>query len=242
MPELAGEADPYKDRATECLLAFWMKLLDPNVMGVRCLSEDLGGSVTAVIHVAIPLGYGRKELSEKLGIKELSQSEESPRVNLSSSAAFDEPHSYIRVMAEEIVQRFCDFIALNTVSPPAVNDHTIQVEKGLFDSLDLEQRVKPKPKPKRPGLDSTRLQSAIIHAMAMRNAALSPDQIEILMDGKTGEHWIRILRVDRGVRTAVKTAIKQAGIKTAPAKAGAGEDDWMVLFPAAEAKKLMVQT
>ena len=77
-----------------------------------------------------------------------------------------------------------------------------------------------------------------LRLVAMRNAAVEPHHIQTLVDRETREKWIRIRNVERGVRAALRTAIKQAGIRRASSSAGDGTD-WAVLFPESEARKLL---
>ena len=58
-----------------------------------------------MVHIAIPLEYRRKQLALALGIDQLADEQKTPRVNLIASAAWNEPHSYIRVRADFIVSQ-----------------------------------------------------------------------------------------------------------------------------------------
>ena len=87
-------------------------------------------------------------------------------------------------------------------------------------------------------VEDARLRSAVRHALAMRNAAIETHHIQTLVDRETREKSIRIRNVERGVRAALRTAIKQAGIRRASSSAGDGTD-WAVLFPESEARKFL---
>jgi hypothetical protein len=95
-----------KDRLAEWILSVWMNQLDPNVMGIRRVDDDKNGNGVPTVHIAIPLGYRRKQLAQTLSISQIEDEQTAPRVNLISSAGSDEAHSYIRVPAELIFSQF----------------------------------------------------------------------------------------------------------------------------------------
>jgi hypothetical protein len=71
MVEHPPSSSEIKHRLVEWLLAMWMHELDPNIMGVRHVDEEKNGTVTGVVHIAVPLGYQRKLMARTLAIKQI---------------------------------------------------------------------------------------------------------------------------------------------------------------------------
>ena len=94
-----------RERIAEWLLLIWLRHSDPNILGLRRVDEEKNGCLLAMVHIAIPLEYRRKQLAWMLGISQLEDERKTPRVNLTASARWDKPHSYIRVRAEFIVSQ-----------------------------------------------------------------------------------------------------------------------------------------
>jgi hypothetical protein len=233
MVQPAPESEDRTGRIAESVLATWMNLLDPNILGVRRVDEERNGQVVPMIHIAIPLGYQRRQLAQTLAVKQLEDEQNAPRVNLVASAGFDEPHSFIRVPAEVLLIKFQNFMRDSISAPMEINDHTVQVAAGAVEDYIRDAQQKRRE-------EEGRLRSAVLHALAMRNAAISPDQIQILVHKKTQEKWVRIQNVEKLVRTPLKLAIKQAGIQaTTPAPEDGDSSEWALLFPAREAQKLL---
>src|SRR6516162_7741983 len=103
------ESEPRTGRIAEWVLAAWLNRLDPNVLGLRRVDEERNGQIVPMVHIAIPLGYQRRQLAQTLAVKQLEDEQHTPRVNLIASAGFEEPHSFIRVPAEILINRFTDF-------------------------------------------------------------------------------------------------------------------------------------
>src|SRR5579883_951192 len=205
----ASESHERTDRIAEWVLAAWMNRLDPNILGIRRVDEERNGQLVPMIHIAIPLGYQRRQLAQTLAVKQLEDEQNAPRVNLIASAGFDEPHSFIRVPAEILLNTFCDFLRESLSTPVEINDHTVQVTaETVEDSLRESQQQKRRE-------DEGRLRSAVQHGLSMRNATVFSDQIQILVHKKTQEKWVRIQNVEKTARTTVKLALQQAGIQAA---------------------------
>lgn len=217
-------------RSVEWILATWMCLLDSNVLGVRAVKEQREGRLVRLIHIAIPLEYQRRQLARTLDIHQIEDELATPRVNLGGSLGFKEPHSFIRVPLRAVMKRFNAYIR-SSVRSDDISDETIG---GPDRTIDRGAR----PARRKKTGDAAQLRSAVRHALAMRNAAIEPHHIQTLVDRTTREKWIRIRNVERGMRSALRTAIKQAGIRRASASAGDGAD-WVVLFPESEARKLL---
>jgi hypothetical protein len=232
---MARQSDSFEEkraRAVEWVLATWMNLVDPNIMGVRRVEEERNGQLIPMIHIAIPLGYQRRQLARTLDLKQIEDSKNTPRVNLASSNGFDESHSFIRVPADIVLGRFTDFLQ-SASRIMEINDETIGAPEEAVE--DFIRNSQPKT-----GEDVGQLRSSLRHALAMRNAAIPPESIQILTDKNTREKWIRIRNVERSVRTSLKLAMKQAGIqRAAPPKDDGGDSDWAILFPLSEARKLL---
>jgi hypothetical protein len=217
-------------RAAEWLLASWVCLTDPNVIGVRRVDEERNGLIVPMVHIAIPLGYQRRRLAQTLGLKEIEDETNTPRVNLACSAGFDEPHSFIRVPMEGVIRHFSAFMQAS-VAAPEINDETIATPEHVLEEYarDLRRRGRE---------EALQLRSAVRQALAMKKAEIPSDHIQTLVNKHTRERWIRISNVDKSVRTALRLAIKKAGIQTAPPAADDGSE-WAVLFPESEARKLL---
>jgi hypothetical protein len=224
-------------RIAEWVLATWMSRLDSNILGIRRVDEERNGQVVPMIHIAIPLGYQRRQLAQTLAVPQLEDEQNTPRVNLIASAGFDEPHSFIRVPAEILLNTLSSFLRESISTPMEINDHTVQVSAEAVEDFIRESQQQ------RRREEEGRLRSAVQHGLAMRNAPVFSDQIQILVHKKTQEKWVRIQCVDQVARTTVKLAIQQAGIEAAtPAQQEEGDgSDWALLFPASEAPKLLQQ-
>ena len=229
-PEAAGGTA----RIAEWVLATWMNRLDPNILGVRRVDEERNGQIVPMIHIAIPLGYQRRQLAQTLAVKQLEDEQNAPRVNLVASAGFDEPHSFIRVPAEILLNKLFDFMRDSISTPTEINDHTVQVAAEAVEDYIRESQQQKRRE------EEGRLRSAVQHGLAMRNATLFSDQIQILVHKKTQEKWVRILNVEKSDRTIVKSAIQQAGIQASTSSQEEGDSsDWSLMFPASEAQKLL---
>src|SRR5262249_19180990 len=75
-------------RAAEWILATWMCLTDPNVLGLRRVDEERNGQVVPMAHIAVPLGYQRRRLAQALGLHQMEDEQATPRVNLVGSRGF----------------------------------------------------------------------------------------------------------------------------------------------------------
>lgn len=224
-----------RERMAEWILAVWMNQLDPNVMGVRRVDEDRNGTGVPMVHIAIPLAYRRKELARTLSILQIEDEQTAPRVNLISSTGSNEAHSYIRVPAELIFSQFIASMEFQLLDSKEINDDTIKAPDEAvkhFVRASRQQHAE----------EHSRLKSAIQQALAMKNAILARHQIQLLIQKKTGEKWIRIAEVQRSVRTPLKLALRQAGIEAiAPAGDGGRHGGWAIMFAATEARKLLVE-
>jgi hypothetical protein len=218
-----------RHRAVEWILATWVCTTDPNVLGLRRVDEERNGQVVPMAHIAIPLGYQRRRLAQTLGLRQVEDEQATPRVNLMGSHGLGEPHSFIRVSLESVIQRITDYLQSSMVATE-INDEAISAPEDFIEEyarlLQQERRE-----------EDLRLRSALRHALAMRNAAIPLDRIQTLVNKQTREKWIRIKNVEKSVRTALGLAIKQAGIQMASPPADQ-DSDWAVLFPESEPKKL----
>ncbi len=219
----------------EWVLATWMNQLDPNILGVRRVDDEKNGSVVPVVHIAIPLAYQRKQLARTLAIEQIEDAQSTVRVNLIASSGSVEAHSYIRVAAEVILAEFIASMQTHLLVSKEINDQTIGVpEHAIEDFLRETQRKQRE--------EDARLRSAIQQSLAMRNAAIGPHQIQLLVNKKTQEKWVKIKDVDRSLRTPVKRAIRQAGIEASSPPADDSDGaDWAILFAASEARKLLAE-
>ena len=231
MTQPTSELGDKHERIEESLLLTWLTHADPNILGLRRVDERKRGHRLAMVHIAIPLEYKRKQLAEALGIDQLADEQKTPRVNLIASAAWNEPHSYIRVRADFIVSQVLGAIKERIMRPSEVSGHRIQIPLAYVQSLAGSQ---PDHRD-----ENRRLRSDVQQAMAMRNASIEPDQIQILTHRATGEKWVRIINVDRSRRTTLRLAIKRAGINSSlEFKDEVEGSDWSIRFAAAETSKL----
>ncbi len=234
MAQPTRELGDNHERIAESLLLTWLAHADPNILGLRRVDETKRGQRLAMVHIAIPLDYKREQLAEALGIDQLADKQTTPRVNLIASAAWNQPHSYIRVRADFIVSQVLGAIKERIMRPGEVSRHTIQIPQANVQS---PARSRPDHRD-----ENRRLRSDVLQAMAMRNASIEPDQILILTHRTTGEKWVRIINVDRTRRTTLRLAIKRAGINTSLECNGEVEgSDWSIRFAAAETSKLLPQ-
>jgi hypothetical protein len=219
-----------RHRAVEWILATWLCMTDPNVLGLRRVDEERNGQVVPTAHIAIPLGYQRRRLAQSLGLRQVEDDQATPRVNLAGSHGFGEPHSFIRVPLESVVKRFTEYLQ-SSMATVEINDETISAPESVIQEYarNLQRNRRE---------EGLRLPSAVRHALAMRNVPISCEQIEILVNRRTRERWIRIKNVDKGVRTALRLALKQVGVEMASPSAD-GDSDWALLFPESEANKLL---
>jgi hypothetical protein len=224
-----------RERIAEWLLLIWLRHSDPNILGLRRVDEEKDGRPLAMVHIAIPLEYRRKQLAWMLGISQLEDERKTPRVNLMASARWNKPHSYIRVHAAFIVSQALGAIKELLMRPSETRYQTIQAPQGHDQSL-------PQSVPNHRD-DNSRLRSAVEEGLAKRNVSIEPHQIQILIHRETGEKWVRILNVDRGKRTALRLAIKRAGINASLAFNDDVEGpDWSIRFAATETSKLFLQS
>jgi hypothetical protein len=226
-------ADERKERLAEWIMAVWMNVLDPNILGIRRVDDDKSGDGVPVVYIAIPLDYRRKNLAITLAIAQLEDEQITPRVNLVASAGSDDPHSFIRVPAEVIFSKFISAIEFQLLDSKEFNDPTINDPERAADEFVRSS-------PRKKGDDDTRLRSVIERGLALRNVSLRPEQIRMLTHKKTGERWVQIKNVDRRMRPTVQQAIAQAGVNaTTPTKDDLRRLDWAILFAASEADKLL---
>jgi hypothetical protein len=224
-----------RERIAEWLLLIWLRHSDPNILGLRRVDEEKNGRPLAMVHIAIPLEYRRKQLAWMLGISQLEDERKTPRVNLMASARWNKPHSYIRVHAAFIVSQALGAIKELLMRPSETRYQMIQAPQGHDQSL-------PQSVPNHRD-DNSRLRSAVEEGLAKRNVSIEPHQIQILIHRETGEKWVRILNVDRGKRTALRLAIKRAGINASLAFNDEVEGpDWSIRFAATETSKLFLQS
>ncbi len=59
------DSEDRKLRIAEWVLAIWLNQLDPNVLGIRRADDERDGDTVSMIHIAIPLGYQRKQLARR---------------------------------------------------------------------------------------------------------------------------------------------------------------------------------
>ncbi len=219
------------ERIAEALLLTWLTHVDPNILGLRRVDERARGHRLAMVHIAIPLEYKRTQLAQALGIDQLADEKKTPRVNLIASAAWNEPHSYVRVQADFIISRVLGAIKERIMRPNEASRHTIQIP---LDHAQTLARSRPDQRD-----ENSRLRSSVRQAMALRNASIEPHQIQIMTHRATGEKWVRIIDVDRSHRTTLRLAIKRAGISTSVEYKDEVEgSDWSIRFAAAEVSKL----
>ncbi len=63
----------------------------------------------------------------------------------------------------------------------------------------------------------------------------------MMINKKTRVKWIKIKYVDRHMRTPLKLAIRRAGIHmVAPPRDDGRDNEWAILFPENEVKKLLL--
>jgi hypothetical protein len=178
-----------RERIAEWLLLIWLRHSDPNILGLRRVDEEKNGRPLPMVHIAIRLEYRRKQLAQRLGIRQLEDERKTPRVNLAASARWDKPHSYIRVPAAFIVSQVFDAMKERLMRPIEIRFETIHAPRGHDQSLE---RSLPNHRDQ-----NSWIRSAVEEGLAERNASIEPDQIQILTHRETGEKWVRILNVDR---------------------------------------------
>ena len=75
------------------------------------------------------------------------------------------------------------------------------------------------------------MRQVIQRGLAIRNAHVGQEQIQMLINKNTGEKWIKIRNVERTKRTTVQLAIMQAGIRAiTPSRIDLRRTDWAILF------------
>jgi hypothetical protein len=222
------------DRIAEWLLLIWLKDSDSNILGLRTVDQGESGRPSPIIHIAIPLGYKRKQLAQRLGIDRLADEKVTPRVNLKASAGWDHPHSYVCVHPDFIVSQMMGAMKARVTQPSATGELAIDAPQG-----PVESRFRSRPD--LPG-ENGQLRSVLKQALAMRNASIETRQIQILTHRGTGEKWVRIIDVDRSSRTTLRLVIQRAGISTSVAFGDDVEGSgWSIRFAASEISKLFLQ-
>jgi hypothetical protein len=235
MADTVFEEEHDGERLAELLLLTWLQRADPQILGLRRVDEHKSGRALRMLHIAIPLDYSRKKLAQSLGLVELEDERMAPRVNVSSSVGCNKPHSYVRVHADFVVSRALDTIKKRIMRPRPTNHQSIQIPRGQLGSIHRSGVNQ--------GDENSRLRASVAEALALKNFAVEPHQIQILTHRETGEKWIRILNVDRGSRTTLRLAIKRAGINASLAFDDDAEgSDWSIRFPAAEISKLFFRS
>jgi hypothetical protein len=235
MAALPSVLEDKRERIAEWLLLIWLKNLDRNILGLRRADEENNGRPLPMVHIAIPLEYRRKQLAQTLGISQLEDERKTPRVNLVASARWNKPHSYVRVPARFIVSEVLDAVKERLMRPAAAGNYAVAAPHGSAPDVDRP----------RPGHneENRRLRSAVQQGLAIRNVPIEPRQIEILTNRETGEKWVRVMNVDRGRRTALRLAIKRAGINVLLALDHDAEGPgWSIRFAATETPKLLRQS
>jgi hypothetical protein len=226
--------DERKERLAEWVLAVWMNLLDPNVLGIRRVDDEKNGDGVPMVHIAIPLDYRRKKLAVTLSIAQIEDEQSTPRVNLISSVGSENPHSFIRVPAEVIFSKFIGAIEFQLLDSKEFNDPTIKAPGRAGEDFALTSRRKSRD-------EDTRLRLIIQQRLAMRDAPISDDQIQLLTHKSTREKWIKIKNIERSMRATLQLTIMQAGIHAiTPTRDDLRRLDWAILFAASEADKLLV--
>ncbi len=225
-----------RERVAEWLLANWLSQLDSNILGVRRVDEHKNGTVIPVVHIAIPLRYERKQLARTLAIKQIEDTQSAARVNLASSSGSDEAMSYIRLPADVVVAEFKSYVDTHLLIGAEINDETLRLPDDAKPNIVREHQPPP---PLRD--EDAELRVAILRALAIHNADIEPEQLQIMMNRRTREKWVRITNIERNRRTAIKLAVRQIGIKTAAApKYDRDNSEWAILFPLEEARKLLL--
>jgi len=233
MVDQPPEADVRRRRVAEWVIAIWMNQRDPNVLGVRRVADEKNGEAVVHIHIAIPLEYQRKQLARTLSLAQIEDGQNTPRVNLISSAGFSQPHSFIRVPAEAIISLLIESLKADILDPGEINDHTIGLPQSEVEAFLLAARPRPRE-------EDSQLKAAIQRALKKKNAPVNQDQIQLLLNKNTQERFVKIKNVARNERTAVKLVIKSAGVKMIVQDPDDGDDaKWSILFSASEAKKLL---
>jgi hypothetical protein len=227
------DAADKRRRITEWVLAIWLNELDSNILGIRRADEERDGDLLSMIHIAIPLAYQRKQLARTLCLGQIEDDQSTPRVNLVSSTGFDKPHSFIRVPAELILSKFMDALESDVLSSKEINDRTLKEYERIIDdpvrlALWKEQE------------EDARLRAGVRKALAVRNAAIDSNQIQILVHKKAREKWVKIRDVEESQRGSLSLVIEQAGIRISSSpEVGVNGHQWTILFTALEAKKLL---
>ncbi len=222
-----------RERMAEWLLAVWMNLLDPNVMGIRRVDDERIGDGVPMVHIAIPLDYRRKQLAGTLAIAQIEDEQSTPRVNLLASAGSDEPHSFIRVPAEIIFSKFVSSVEFQLLDSKEFNDPTLSGPERAGDELAHVSKTKYRD-------EDARTRTVIQKGLAIRNAPVDRDKIQILVHKSTGERWVRVRKIDRAMRPFVQMAIIDAGIHAiTPNRIDLRRMEWAILFKASEANKLL---
>ena len=220
--------DDKRERIAEWLLLAWLKNMDRNILGLRRVDEIKDGRLLPMVHIAIPLDYRRKQLAQTLGISQLENERKAPRINLAASARWNRPHSYIRVHAAFLAAQTLGAIRTRLMRPSPIDDRQSQAPQRLDHSATNHHD------------DKDRLKCVVMEGFARRNISIKPHQIQILTHRETRETWVRIREIDRGLRTTIRLAIKQAGIHALldlrSSMEGAG---WSISFAATEAPKLL---
>ena len=93
MAQPTRDLEDKHERIAESLLLTWLTHADPNILGLRRVDESKHRQKLAMVHIAIPLDYKRKQLAQALGIDQLADERKTPRVNLIASSAWNQPQS-----------------------------------------------------------------------------------------------------------------------------------------------------
>jgi hypothetical protein len=235
------KAEPSSQRAdegkrdAERLLLSWLKQSDPNILGLRKVDEDRNGRSLTVVHIAIPLDYSRTHLARALGISQLEDKKRVQRFNITVSMGRDKPLSYVRVPAAFLISRVLgaakkQLMRLGRPGARMLQHARPNVRSDRPDSPDQVE-------------ENRRVRSAVKEGLAARGTDVEPHQIEILTHRDTGEKWVRIVKVDRGRRTALRLVLKRAGIHAVLALENADpRSDWSIRFLANEVTRLARQS
>ena len=157
-PHARSELGDGHERIAESLLLTWLAHADPNILGLRRVDESTRGHRLAMVHIAIPLHYKRAQLAQALGIDQLADEKKTPRVNLTASAAWNEPHSYIRIEADFIASRVLRAIKEQFMRSSDASGHTIQIP---LDHAQTLAHSRPEERD-----ENSRLRSSVRRAMA----------------------------------------------------------------------------
>ncbi|WP_165073065.1 hypothetical protein [Paludisphaera rhizosphaerae] len=220
----------------------WLRGLDPNVLGIRLVKEDMEAGGRPMIHLAFPLGYKRSNkggsrdrgtITDTLGPEIAS----GKRMNMAADANFNGPYSYLRLLPETLstkverdVSRLRESLRFLEEEIRPVAASLVSAAEGEIDQAtigvpaDWEQALQQlSPDLSRPDdrstsrLDRAAPQHAALIRFYLTNRGFAVDAVaslDVAPIRRNDESWLRI-SIPRGgnLRGRIPAALLEAGVK-----------------------------